>query len=541
LSCRRVLGEGRIDTSDNAPPADNARGGGLRDSERTFRLLVQSVTDYAIFLLDPDGTVATWNEGAARIKGYRESEILGENFSVFYTPEDRASGAPAAALRRAREQGRFESEGWRVRKDGERFWALAVIDAVRDESGALLGFAKITRDMTERRDAQLKLQRAQEQLAQAQKLEAIGQLTGGVAHDFNNLLMIVTGQAQLMRLRAKDPRDVRALDAIEQAASSGANLTRQLLTFARRRPVSSVVIDLAEKLEAFRNLLTSSLGASVTLDLDVASDLWPVEADVSELELALVNIAINAREAMPKGGVLRIKARNVSIGYGGPDSMSGDFVALSLSDSGTGICEDVLPRVFEPFFSTKAAGKGTGLGLSQVYGFARQSGGDVRIATTLGQGTTVTLRLPRSHSQRAPADREPPQPSPPRGTGTILLVEDNADVAQVSALLLEQLGYKIARARDPRHALEVLASCGDVSLVFTDIVMPGDMDGLALARTIRRRFPEQPVLLTTGYSNAADRAGCEFPILRKPYDIDALGMAVRIAQAGGRRNGASAG
>lgn len=501
----------------------------LRDTERNFRLLVQSVTDYAIYMLDPEGTVVSWNAGAERIKGYKASEIVGRNYSEFFAADDRKAGIPMNALRTAGEQGRFESEGWRLRKDGSRFWALAVVDAVRDEDGHLLGFAKITRDMTERREAQIQLERAQAQLAQSQKMEAIGHLTGGVAHDFNNLLMIVKGQVQLMRLRAKEPKDLRALDAIEQAAASGANLTRQLLTFARRQQLERVSIDLAERLGAMRELLASSVGGAIKLDIAIAPDIWPVEIDPSEFELALVNVAVNARDAMPNGGALGLRAENVTLDGRGVVALNGDFVALSLTDTGTGIPPDVLAKVFEPFFTTKEVGKGTGLGLSQVYGFARQSGGDVHIASETGQGATVTLYLPRSHAATVPL--APPRPASEtiRGKGTILVVEDNPQVGDVSTMLLEQLGYHVVRADRPSTAFDVLERNGDVVLVFSDIVMPGDMDGLALAREVRERYHGLPVLLATGYSSAAERVGHEFPIIRKPYDYSALGVAVKVA------------
>jgi PAS domain S-box-containing protein len=501
----------------------------LRDSERNFRLLVQSVTDYAIYMLDSEGTVASWNAGAARIKGYTAQEIVGKNYSEFFAPEDRKSGIPGNALRVAREQGRYETEGWRLRKDGSRFWAFAVIDAVRDDEGHLLGFAKITRDMTERRQAQEQLERAQAQIAQSQKMEAIGHLTGGVAHDFNNLLMIVKGQAQLMRLRVREAKDIRSLDAIEQAAQSGANLTRQLLTFARRQRLDPVSIDLGERLSAVRDLLESSVGGAIKLEMAIAADVWAVETDPGEFELALVNIAVNARDAMPDGGTLSVRAQGLSLDGNGIVPLTGDFVALSLSDTGTGIPPDVLAKVFEPFFTTKDVGKGTGLGLSQVYGFARQSGGDVHISSRPGAGTTVTLYLPRSHTSAVAV--APPQPAGDaiRGGGVVLVVEDNPQVGEVSTLLLEQLGYSVVRADRPSTGFEVLARRDDIVLVFSDIVMPGDMDGLSFAREIGRRYPKLPILLATGYSSAAERVGQEFPIIRKPYDYNALGVAVKVA------------
>jgi len=506
----------------------------LRDSERNFRLLVQSVTDYAIYMLDPEGTVASWNAGAARIKGYSASEIVGRNYAEFFTPEDRQAGVPARALKIAGTEGRFESEGWRLRRDGTRFWAFAVLDAVRDEEGRLIGFAKITRDMTERREAQLQLERAQQQLAQSQKMEAIGHLTGGIAHDFNNLLMIVSGQVQLMKLRAKEPKDLRALDAIEQAARSGAGLTRQLLTFARRQTLNRVTIDLHERLSSIRDLLSSSLGGAVKLAMNINPNVWSVETDPAELELALVNVAVNARDAMPSGGSLIIGTRNVALQDAGPNQITGEFVALSLTDSGTGIPPEVLSKVFEPFFTTKEVGKGTGLGLSQVYGFARQGGGDAQITSVPGEGTTVTIYLPRSRAVCSPVvTPQAVNDDDIRGKGTILVVEDNTQVGDVSTLLLEQLGYRVRRTERPHAALALLAEENDVVLVFSDIVMPGDMDGLKLAREIQERYPGLPVLLTTGYSSAAERVGTQFPIVRKPYDYRILATAVKTAVAAG--------
>jgi len=479
----------------------------LRDSERNFRLLVQSVTDYAIYMLDPNGTVASWNAGAERIKGYTAQEIIGEHLSHFFTPEDRDAGVPILALKIAREIGRYESEGWRVRKDGSRFWALAVIDAVRDEQGDLIGFAKITRDMTEKRDAQIQLQRAQEQLAQSQKMEAIGHLTGGIAHDFNNLLMIVSGQAQLMRLRAKETKDIRALDAIEQAAASGSNLTRQLLTFARRQRLNQLTVDLNERLTTFHDLLVSSVGGAVNLEIDLDPDIWKVETDVGELELALVNIAVNARDAMPNGGTVRIHAYNAQLDSRNSGTLNGDFVALAISDTGTGIPANVMTKVFEPFFTTKEVGKGTGLGLSQVYGFARQSGGDVQIVSEEGKGTTVTLYLPRTHGNVVELVAEKVTGDSLKGDATILVVEDNIAVGEVSVMLLEQLGYTVKQVERPSAALELLSRDDDIDLVFSDIVMPGDMDGLTLARTIRDQYPSLPVMLATVDSSAAERVG----------------------------------
>jgi PAS domain S-box-containing protein len=527
------MDQGRIDSAE--PPNENVSRQAekellrLRDSERAFQLLVQSVTDYAIYMLDPDGAVVSWNAGAARIKGYVRDEIVGRNFAEFFTPEDRVRDVPGNALRIAGEQDRYESEGWRLRKDGTRFWAFAVIDAVRDDNGNLLGFAKITRDMTERREAQLQLERAREQLAQSQKMEAIGQLTGGIAHDFNNLLMIVSGQAQLLRTRARDQKDIRALDAVEMAAKSGANLTRQLLTFARRQRLNPVAVDLEERVTAFRDLLISSVGGAVQFNADVGEGIWPVTVDPGELELALVNIAVNARDAMPGGGVLALSAQNVTLDGDGATALRGEFVALSMKDNGMGIAPENLSKIFEPFFTTKEVGKGTGLGLSQVYGFARQSGGDVLVTSEVGDGTTVTLYLSRAHETPAAPEASIRDLEAVRGEGTVLMVEDNLQVGDVSALMFEQLGYRVVRADRPCKALDILKSRDDICLVFSDIVMPGDMDGLMFAQAVHEKYPQMPVLLATGYSSAAERAGHLFPILRKPYETQTLGVAVKKA------------
>jgi PAS domain S-box-containing protein len=501
----------------------------LEDSERRFRLLVTWVTDYAIFMLDPNGVVTNWNQGAERIKGYAAHEIVGQYFSRFYTPEDRAAGLPGRALATAMATGKFESEGWRVRKDGSRFWASVVIDAIHDESGQLVGFAKITRDITERRRAQELLEQTREQLAQAQKLEAIGQLTGGIAHDFNNLLMVVNGHVEILRSRLADPQDVKALDAIQRATARGESLTRHLLAFSRRQRVNPTVIDLALRIEALRDMLAQSLRGDIEITTSVPADIWPIEVDPGELDLALLNIAVNARDAMPAGGVLTVSAENVSREHSQRRAgLDGELVALTIADTGTGIAPDVLPKVFEPFFTTKEIGKGTGLGLSQVYGFARQAGGSVTAESELGRGTAVTLYLPRSH--RAPSEPDPATPADisAQGHGIVLVVEDNGDVGDVSQMLLEQLGYAVKRAETAEAALAQLDAGEHIDVVFTDIVMPGGMSGLDLARVVRERHPRVATLLTSGYSKIAQQATDEgFRILSKPFEAKALAAAVQ--------------
>jgi PAS domain S-box-containing protein len=504
----------------------DVKRGDLSDAAR-LQLFIDAVTDYAIFMLDPQGYVTSWNSGAQRIKGYTAQEIVGQHFSRFYPEADRAAGEPARALRTALESGRYEAEGWRVRKDGTPFWANVVIDPVRDPQGVLIGYAKVTRDITERRTAQVALQRAQEQLTHSQKMEALGQLTGGVAHDFNNLLMIIGGHVRIVKKLLHDnPRGLQAAEAIETAAKRGETLTRQLLTFSRRQPLNPVVADLSKRVDALRTLLANSLGSSIQLKTSVAPDTWAVEIDVGELELALVNVAVNSRDAMPDGGVIAISTENVRLSRGQVSGdLAGDFVALTVADKGVGIPQDVLSKVFDPFFTTKGAGKGSGLGLSQVYGFARQSGGTATVDSDVGKGTRVTIYLPRS---RADILKAWPQEEAVENVagGFVLLVEDNPVVAEVSATMLGELGFGVELAGDAKAALRAINGDTKFDLMFSDIVMAGPLDGIALARIVRQRRPDLPILLATGYSSAALAARDEFSILRKPYQVAQLSRAI---------------
>jgi PAS domain S-box-containing protein len=508
--------------------AEKVAAEALRESERQFRLFSEAATDYLLIRLDAHGVVSSWNAGAQRIKGYSESEIVGRHFSCFYTVADRAARAPQRDLTTAAQSGSLAVEGWRVRKDGSLFFANVVIDAVRDEEGNLIGFAKVTRDITERREAEAKLQRAQEQLAQSQKMEALGQLTGGIAHDFNNMLMVVSGNAQMLRSRLHDVRDLRAIEAIEIAAARGEVLTRQLLAFSRRQALRPTIIDLRQRLAELRDLLVSSDRSDINLVMEIPHDLWPVAVDVHELELALVNLIVNSRDAMPDGGTITIAAENVALEpEDTPEDLRGDFVALRVTDTGCGIEADVLPKVFEPFFTTKQLNKGTGLGLSQVYGLSRQSGGTATISSRVEAGTTVTIYLPRGHGR--PSGRAIAKEEAPQGRETVLLVEDNPEVQEVAGMLLQQLGYCVLQVEAAAAALQLLASGKAVDLVFTDVVMPGELDGLALARRIKENYPDTAVLLTTGYARSANILESGFPILRKPYQVSALARAVREA------------
>lgn len=503
-------------------------GAALQESELHFRLLVDGVLDYAIYMLDPNGIVSTWNRGAQRIKGYSQKEIIGTHFSQFYTPEDRAAGLPEKALAQARNGTPFEAEGWRVRKDGSRFWASVVLSAIRDENGTLLGFAKVTRDVTERMQSQEHLKRAHDRLAQSQKLEMLGQLTGAIAHDFNNLLMVISANAQLLQRRLVDPFSLRAIEAVQQAASRGETLTRRLLTFARRQDLNPIVIDFTERFAALRDVLTSSAGPDINLVLETPPQLWSVMVDVPELERALVNLVVNARDAMRDGGVIKIVAENVCLTPDDAlDDLTGEFVSLRISDTGSGIDSEVLPRVFEPFFTTKGPEKGTGLGLSQVYGFARQSNGTVRIVSSTA-GTTVTIHLPRAvGSVVSPANRG--QGVAQGGSDRILVVEDNREVLNATTAFLEELGYHVSQADNADEALDCLVKDANFHLVLSDIVMEGTINGLGLAQRIRAQYPHIAVLLMSGYVPATQTVDNTLRILRKPCSLATLSSAIQDA------------
>jgi len=490
-------------------------------SEQRFRLLVQGVRDYAIYMLDPDGNVSNWNAGAEAIKGYRADEIVGRHFSLFYTGEDRAAGEPARALETALGTGKYEKQAWRLRKDGTRFFAHVVIDPIRDDEGRHIGFAKITRDITEQRKAQEELEEARASLFQAQKLQAIGELTGGIAHDFNNLMTVIRGSAELLR-RADLSEQRRALylEAIIDTADRATTLTGHLLAFGRRQPLKPESIDVNLRLDAFAEVVSRTIGSTIGVMLDLGDGIWPVEVDTAQLETAMLNAAINARDAMPRGGTLRIATANVP---GDPD-----LVRISFADTGEGIPPEVLERVFDPFFTTKPVGKGTGLGLSQIHGFAAQSGGRAEIESVEGEGTTLHLLLPRARSEASAARTA--EAAPPGGGGAIvLLVEDNDQVREFAASLLADLDYRVIAAASAEEGLEALER-EPVDLLYTDVMMPG-ITGIELARRARQRHPHLSVLLASGYSEEiASGAARAFETLAKPYGARTLAAALAAAR-----------
>ena len=423
--------------------ASNAR---LRESERRFRLLVEGVTDYAIYMLDPEGKVVNWNPGAERLKGYTSAEILGQHFSRFYTEEDRRNGLPAQFIGQAIATGKYEGEGWRVRKDGSRFWASVVMHAIRDADGQLLGFAKVTRDLTERREAE-------EQLRQIQKMEAIGQLTGGIAHDFNNLLTVISGNLETLQRRLGDNADdrlQRSISSALQGASRAALLTHQLLAFSRRQTLEPKSVSVNTLIARTSELLHRTLPEAISIETVLAGGVWNTFVDANQLENCLLNLAVNARDAMPEGGRLTIEAANVYLDEeysAGAEVPAGQYVGIFVSDTGVGMTPDVAGRAFDPFFTTKEVGRGTGLGLSQVYGFVKQSGGHVKIYSEVGAGTTIKIYLPRLLSAETADEARPAAPAVPRGNQeTILIVEDEAAVRSFAVELARELDYQVLDA-----------------------------------------------------------------------------------------------
>ncbi len=512
--------------------AENA----LRQSEEQFRLLVQGVTDYAIYRLTPDGRVSSWNAGAQRIKGYRPDEIIGEHFSRFYTEEDRRAGGPQAALEAAARDGRFEKEGWRIRKDGSKFMASVVIDPILAPEGTLLGFTKITRDITERREAERALQEAREALFQSQKMDAIGQLTGGVAHDFNNLLMAVLGSLELLRKRLPaDPVMMRLVDNAMQGAQRGAALTQRMLAFARRQKLNPVALDVASLVRGMTDLLHSSLGAAVQIETDFSPGLSKVLADPNQLELAILNLAVNARDAMSKGGSIFIAAREEKVAAA-PDLKAGRYVCLSLTDEGCGMDEATRRRALEPFFTTKGVGKGTGLGLSMVHGMILQSGGKLVLKSGKQEGTTAELWLPVAGAGSGHVPEEADTGAVGReGPLVILAVDDDALVLLNTAAMLEDLGHTVLEATSGKSALEIIRREGSIDLVITDQAMP-NMTGSDLAAAIRAEKPDLPILLATGFAELPSGADERLPKLSKPFRQRQLADAIAktVAPEAGR-------
>jgi PAS domain S-box-containing protein len=476
-------------------------------------MLVRGVKDYAIYMLDREGRVTNWNLGAERIKGYAESEIIGEHFSRFYTETDRSGGEPQRALETALREGKYEREAWRVRKDGSLFWAHVLIDPIFDDNGQHVGFAKITRDATEKKKAEMELEKAREALFQSQKLQALGELTGGIAHDFNNLMTVIAGSADFLRRNRDMPeaKKLNYIDGILETVERATTLTNQLLTFGRRQTVKPRVLSIAERLESARTLLGRTLGSKYGIAVEPVEPGLKVEVDPAQFEAAIVNAVVNARDAMPNGGKIVLAA---SLEPGAPG-----LVRISITDNGMGMPDRVKDRAFDPFFTTKEVGKGTGLGLSQIHGFAAQAGGSAEIDSREGQGTTVSIILPASDK---PVETAMAADSPRKALPSlkVLLVEDNEQVRAFTRELLRDGGCEVVEAKDASDALARLDGEG-VDLMLTDVVMPGK-SGVELANEVRKLKPGLPIVIMTGYSDQLVENAAEFPFIAKPFTFPEL-------------------
>jgi PAS domain S-box-containing protein len=592
-------------------PSQQTAAPALIEIER-FRFFIEGVTDYAIYMLTPEGYVASWNAGAERFKGYKANEIIGLHFSRFYTEEDRLKGLPAETLNIALQQGKFEAEGRRVRKDGTIFWASVVVDPIRDERGELIGFAKITRDITEKKTAQAALYASEQQfrlLVQsvtdyaiymlsvngeitnwntgAQRIKGYradevvgthfsrfyteedrrnglpmkalsiardagryenegwrmrkdrkkfwahvvidpiyGKLTGGVAHDFNNLLNVMVSGMELLSREIHSPAGRKVLDSMQRSASRGATLTQQLLSFARKQPLQKNKHNLNQMLTTFEPVLHRICDDSIRFDMVLAPALRPVMIDATQFETALLNLVSNARDAMPDGGSIVFRTENVQLTENAVGNLpAGDYAKLTVQDNGTGMLPGVAAQAIEPFFTTKEQGKGTGMGLSQVYGLMQQCDGDLVVETAIGKGTAIHLYLPEidagDESKLASTELN-------NGNDKALVVDDQPDVLEVAVELFRNMGYDVLPANNGLEALEILKRTPDIDVLFSDVVMPG-MNGHLLGQEARKLRPEIKVVLASGYPMPAlqDSDLGNFSFIQKPYRMSEIMKTLR--------------
>ncbi len=632
------------------------------DAEKVLRHFITGVSDYAIFTLDVDGRVADWNEGARAMTGYTAAEIAGRPCSVFYTRQDVEAGVPAEGLKRAREDGRYETRGLRLRRDGSLFVAETTLTAVRNEDGTLLGYGAITRDISERTAVHERLSaseqslrslvdtvldtlvdglviidrkgtiqvfnracetlfgytaaeaigqnvrmlmpspfrhehdqylknyldtgirkiigqprevpgrrkdgstfpmhiavgetrsggepiyvgvihdlsernRTEGELRQAQKMEALGQLTGGIAHDFNNILMVILANVDtILEDEGAAPAIRERTRQIDRAAHRAAELTRQLLAFSRKQTLQPQPTDLNDTVAATVRLIRRTLSEAIAVETVLAPGLWTANVDPTQLESALVNLCINARDAMPGGGRLVLETANATLDESyvaaHPDAAAGPHVMVSITDTGTGIAPENLDKVFEPFFTTKEVGRGTGLGLSMVYGFIKQSRGHIRIESELGRGTSIRLYLPRLEGMAGDAPAPARDAALAGGSERILVVEDDPQVRAGVVRQLASLGYTVDEASDGAAGLAAFAAASPpYDLLLTDVVMPGALGGKALADEVKRRWPETPVVFMSGYNEEAvgpdGRLEAGIHLLAKPFRKRDLARMIR--------------
>ena len=494
----------------------------LEGAEYVYRTLIERMQEGAV-ILTPGGIIHYCNRRFAELIQMPLEKVVGRPFADWLDASDHA------ALTALLTDGVDRLELLLHAHDGATTPTMVSSAAV--PGSGLSGMCLVVTDLTERLRDQARVTEAERLLRQSQKLDAIGQLTGGVAHDFNNLLMVIAGGLSLLERPGDAQRRLRVIAQMRQATERGASLSRKLLAFSRRQPLNPEPVDLHRQIDGMRELLDRTLRGDVEVRTELADDLWPIKVDPAEWELVVLNLCVNARDAMPDGGVITIGARNAPQVQQG--EVTGDFVVVSVCDTGTGMSADVLTHIFEPFFTTKEIGKGSGLGLPQVYGFTQQSGGTITVASVIGEGTTVTMLLPRTAgSPVEPAPRRADNPAAHNGgLGSILLVEDNDEVAMLVTEMLRELGYRVTRAASAQGALGALADGREIDLVLSDIMMPGTMNGMELAREVRRRRPGVSILLTTGYAGAAvqeaEVGGID--ILCKPYAIEALDAALRAA------------
>jgi PAS domain S-box-containing protein len=494
----------------------------LEGAEFVYRTLIERMQEGAV-ILTPGGTIHYCNRRFAELIHMPLEKVMGRPFA------DWVDAADHPALTTLLSGGLERLELVLHANDGAT--TPTTVSAIAVPGSGLSGMCLVVTDLTERLRDQARVSEAERLLRQSQKLDAIGQLTGGVAHDFNNLLMVIAGGVSLLERPGDAQRRVRVIAQMRQATERGASLSRKLLAFSRRQPLNPEPVDLHWQISGMREILDRTLRGDIEVRTELADDLWNIKVDPAEWELVVLNLCVNARDAMPGGGVITIGAKNaLQVRQG---ELAGDFVMVSVCDTGTGMSAEVLAHIFEPFFTTKEIGKGSGLGLPQVYGFTQQSGGTITVASVVGEGTTVTLLLPRTAgppAERAPRRADDRERHGGR-LGSILLVEDSDEVAVLVTEMLRELGYRVTRAASAQGALGALADEREIDLVFSDIVMPGTLNGMELAREVRRRRPGVPVLLTSGYAGAAvlDAEAEDIKILCKPYAIEALDVALRVA------------